>query len=78
MTATYSGRISLQCPDCHTYLINATPAGERYMCHDCGLEMIREQDSFRKVRLGEYVGEVAVNEVALQMTWRSLGFAQAV
>lgn len=78
MTATYSGRLSLQCPDCNTCLINAAPSGERYRCHDCGLEMIRDQDSFRKLRLGEHVGDVPVNEVVLQMTWRSLGFAQAV
>ncbi|MEB3284175.1 MAG: hypothetical protein VKN33_02685 [Candidatus Sericytochromatia bacterium] len=78
MTATYSGRIALQCPDCETHLVNATPYGERYLCHDCGLEMTRDKECFRKVRYGEVVGEVSVYDVALQMTWRSLGYAHAV
>jgi tRNA(Ile2) C34 agmatinyltransferase TiaS len=78
MTATFTGRISLKCPDCDTHLINSTPHGERYRCHDCGLEMVRDTDSFQKFRLGEHVGDVAVHEVALHMTWRPLDYVQAV
>jgi len=77
MPSTFSGQIALICPDCQTHLVNLAPHGERYHCYDCDLKLLRERDTFLKVRLGEVVGRLAVAEVELHMTWRPLTLARA-
>lgn len=76
-TTTFSGQIALICPDCQTHLVNLAPHGERYHCYDCDLKLVREREQFLKMRLGEVVGAIAVDEVGLHMTWRPLGLARA-
>ncbi|MEB3198743.1 MAG: hypothetical protein VKP62_16220 [Candidatus Sericytochromatia bacterium] len=77
MKHTYSGLLALECPDCETHLVNLAPHGERYHCPDCDLELYREVDHFAKVRMGESVGLISVNEVKLQVIWRAHALAYA-
>ena len=67
---TFSGNISLICPDCSTHLINLVPSGERYHCPDCDLRLVRDGENFNLIRYGEAVGAVAVEDVEAQVTWR--------
>ncbi|HEY9722342.1 MAG TPA: hypothetical protein V6D47_10025 [Oscillatoriaceae cyanobacterium] len=76
MNRTLSGNISLICPDCAMHLVNLAPNGERYHCTDCDLRLVREKDAFQLVRDHEVVGQIPVEEVEVQVTWRVL--AQAV
>lgn len=75
---TISGNIALICPDCGTHLVNVASSGERYNCHDCDLRLVRDGDNFQLVRYDEPVGQMAVEAVEVQVTWRILELAQAV
>lgn len=69
---TFSGNQALICPDCGTALVNLAPNGERYHCSDCDLRLLREREAFRLVRFGEVVGQLPIEEVEVQVTWRAL------
>ena len=75
--STFSGNIALICPDCGTHLVNVASSGERYHCHDCDLRLKREGDAFQMVRYDEIVGQMPVEEVEIQVTWRIQELAHA-
>lgn len=75
MEHAYSGNIVRICPDCENHLINLAPNGERYHCADCELRLVRERDQFLKVRYGETVGVIDVDDVEVKVTWRVLASA---
>ena len=70
MTTSYTGQMALICPDCGTHLVNLAPASERYHCPDCDLRLVRHRDAFLTVRYGEVVGQLPVEDVRAQVTWR--------
>lgn len=72
MHRSLSGNIALICPDCGMHLVNLAPSGERYHCTDCDLRLVRERDQFQMVREHEIVGQMPVEEVEVQVTWRVL------
>lgn len=74
---TYSGKVSLICPDCDTHLVNVAAGSERYHCHDCDLRLQRVGDQFRMIRFGETVGSLPVEEVEISVTWRAQELAHA-
>lgn len=72
MHRSFSGNIALICPDCATHLVNLAPDGERYHCADCDLRLVRDKDQFHLIRDKEVVGQIAIEEVEVQVTWRML------
>ena len=76
--STFSGNIALICPDCGTHLVNVASSGERYHCQDCDLRLAREGETFKMMRYGETVGQLAVEDVEIQVTWRIQALAHAV
>ena len=78
MSNTFSGNIALICPDCSNHLINPAPSGERYHCADCDLRLVRSGDRFTLIRDGEVVDALAVEEVQVTVTWRTLELVPAV
>ena len=74
---TFSGNVSLICPDCQTHLVNVAPSGERYHCYDCDLRLMRDGDRFLMIRFDEAVGTLPVEEVEISVTWRTLELAHA-